>query len=663
MPFFLLFQYFGVLILLIFFAFTIGHLLLLFLPKPNLIERNYPVSLRLSFGTLISVLFWAAIKTKGQSIMVLMLIPLGFMLYHGYKSSFQNKLNEVEKKGFGRSDLWPFIFLLIVVFFLQVFFFTGFNSNVLFPPDVCLYSEMAYFLNLGFENSYGNVNGLELPEYQHATPYHYGELWLANLIFQLFPTISRPGLMLFGVYPLLLFVFISGVLEYFKIICTKKKLWLAIIFSVGMLFLGGILTDYWHPIWSFFSRWTVVFETSSGWATQTGLFSHLGQKHLPVYILGFWAVVLWLHSRPLLSLMLVLMMPILNIGVAPAIFGAFIAIVFLWKLNLRWASQFPAKAIYPFFMAMLIMTVFYVLWGGKVGNGSVSGAEPSGLLSLILDASNSSSLNLNGIIMAGLLRATAAVILFFLSFFPFIVVLGFNNRIKSEHFFPLLFLGFMVLVASSTRMVFYGFNSAQLLTYIWPVFSVLSGILSVRILLVGSMPRPRKIFVGGVFVLVFIQNIIYVAQNQKQLRAKSEMTNFFKSFQNEISTRGANLAYIVNPTSAAELPAGFVYYERPLYSTLSGINSTQLYFLNGPEEFLGPKRLNPPSVRNSLSLIPEYAELPLEERQLKFIQRFNVKYLFLEKGTPLPFYINQTNFWMSDTSLNVDIYRIDERHH
>jgi hypothetical protein len=212
-------------------------------------------------------------------------------------------------------------------------------------------------------------------------------------------------------------------------------------------------------------------------------------------------------------------------------------------------------------------------------------------------------------------------------------------------------------------MVFYGFNSAQLLTYIWPVFSVIGGILSVRILLEGSMPRPRKIFVGCMFFLVFIQNIIYIAQNQKQLRAKLEMTNFFKSFQNEISTRGANLAYIVNPTSAAELPAGFVYYGRCVYSALSGINSTQLYFLNGPEEFLGSKRLNPPSVRNSLSVIPEYAELPLKERQLKFIQRFKVKYLFLEKGTPLPFYVDQTDFWMSDTALNVDIYRVDERHH
>ena len=265
--------------------------------------------------------------------------------------------------------------------------------------------------------------------------------------------------------------------------------------------------------------------------------------------------------------------------------------------------------------------------------------------------------------MNGLIRAMAAVILFFLSFFPFMVILAFTNRIKSEQLFPFLFLGFMVLVASSTRMVFYGFNSAQLLTYIWPVFSVIGGILSVRILLEGSMPRRRKIFVGCLFFLVFIQNIIYIAQNQKQLRAKLEMTNFFKSFQNEIGTRGANLAYIVNPTSAAELPAGFFYYRRRLYSALSGINSTQLYFLNGPEEFLGPNRLNPPSVRNSLSLIPEYAELPLKERQLKFIQRFKVKYLFLEKGTPLPFYVDQTDFWMSDTALNVDIYRVDERHH
>ena len=663
MTLFSVFQYFGILILLLFSALAIGHLLLQVLPRPNLMERNYPVSLRLSLGTLLPVFFWAVFQTKGVSILSLLVMPLSFMLYHAYKNPSQDKPNETERKKWKGVDLLTYLTLLIVLIFFQLFFFTGFNINVLFPPDVCLYSEMAHYLNWGYENYYGNVNGLQLLDYQHATPYHYGELWLGNLIFNIFPTLSRPGLMLFAVYPLLLFVFISGVFEYFKTICTKGKLWLAIIFSLGMLFVGGILTDSWHPIWSFFARWTVVFETSSGWATQTGLFSHLGQKHLPVYILSFWALVLWLNSRPLLSLMLVLMMPILNIGVAPAIFGAFCASVLLWKLNLRWASQFPAKAIFPFFIAMLLMIVFYVLWGVKIGNDSVSGEEPSGLLSLILDAPNSSSLNLKGMIMSGLIRAMAAVILFFLSFFPFMVVLGFTNRIKSEQLFPFLFLGFMVLVASSTRMVFYGFNSAQLLTYIWPVFSVIGGILSVRILLEGSMPRPRKIFVGCMFFLVFIQNIIYIAQNQKQLRAKLEMTNFFKSFQNEISTRGANLAYIVNPTSAAELPAGFVYYGRCVYSALSGINSTQLYFLNGPEEFLGPKRLNPPSVRNSLSVIPEYAELPLEERQLKFIQRFKVKYLFLEKGTPLPFYVDQTDFWMSDTALNVDIYRVDERHH
>ena len=390
-------------------AYSVGSFILYFLPKNPSISSVFPVFIRLSLGLLIPIILWAIFQTQGKTVLFLGLLPMGFVLL---KTKRQRTPNSSRPFNFSLSNKVQFLLMAFIIYGLQIFFFTGFKKGVAVPPDIALYAEMAHYLGHGMENFYGNVNELNLPEYQFTTPYHYFELWMCHLVSFLFPSFSMPRILLFVVYPVLIFTFAIGIYEF--VFSRIKRGWRALFLSIFALFAGAVFSDILYPIWAFLGHWQIVFETS-GFVNGTGVFSHHGQKMLPIYILTLWIVVLWLMHLRLSSLAVLILIPIVNIGPAFAIFPSVFVLIFLsviWPKNSTFPFSFLKKDGWIAVLVFGSIVLFYLLTGDYFYDQKQTGN--TGFLN--------NAVNIRGLIVGGLLRVFAAWLMVAALFSPILML-------------------------------------------------------------------------------------------------------------------------------------------------------------------------------------------------------------------------------------------------
>lgn len=606
-------------------AYSVGSFILYFLPKNPSISSVFPVFICLSLGLLIPVILWAIFQTQCKTVLFLGLLPMGFVLL---KTKRQRTPNISSPVNFSLPNKVQYLLIALIIYGLQIFFFTSFKKGVAVPPDIALYAEMAHYLGYGLENFYGNVNDLNLPEYQFTTPYHYFELWMCHLVSFLFSSFSTPRILLFVVYPVLIFTFAIGIYEF--VFSRIKKGWPALILSILGLFAGAVFSDILYPIWAFLGHWQIVFETS-GFVNGTGVFSHHGQKMLPIYILTLWTVVLWLVQLRFSSLAVFMLIPIVNIGPAFAIFPTVFVLIFLsiiWPKNFIFSFSFLKKDGWIAVLVFASIVLFYLLTGDyfhgqkQIGN--------TGFLN--------NAVNVRGLILGGSLRVFAAWLMVAVLFSPILMLFYIKKWSQKEKwadtepaFFFILIAGF----AGLTRAFFYGFDSSQLLSYNWPVLSVIGLIFLFKTITDNGLAIYLRFLAITIFGFIVVHNFIYTSNVQITMRSKSAKA------PSNFDLRNQNVGILLSANTASTIAATFSYYINGLYPVLCDQNIYKVYSLNSPTDFARPVSVNGPDARNTMGLFATLTsqDAPFAAQEF-FIKKYKVSYVFVEKSAELPSFLN-----------------------
>jgi hypothetical protein len=192
-------------------------------------------AITISFGT-------ALFYTRGYTIMMLLLLPVGFILYHTWKGKSISY-----KSSFLKTDYIPLIQTIVVSILIFLLFFvllqnSGLNINL--PHyDYIFYSKGSFHI---IKHGYENINLEYLYEPNMGnTPYHYFELWLNGFTFKIFNIPSLLSL-IFIIYPIGIAFMWLGFLslsEHFNLLNYKIK-----IFALLFLFFTGAYIPLYKPI-------------------------------------------------------------------------------------------------------------------------------------------------------------------------------------------------------------------------------------------------------------------------------------------------------------------------------------------------------------------------------------------------------------------------------
>ncbi|PLX09131.1 MAG: hypothetical protein C0596_04850 [Marinilabiliales bacterium] len=307
-----------------------------------------------SFVNLLSGLFFyiigfAIIKSSGNTIMWGIIIIL--ILYYIFNRSVFTikKVSLSDRFSLNKEMLTPFLTIIclsIVFFFFHGSFFYNSPVNYLPHGDYEYYSGIVELLNhKGIESikatSFAFENITPTPN-----PYHYPELWLSAIIcsFSGFITLESIVVVSLAILNVILATgFISICRHFSKNIIVQ-------ILSVTFIFLGGLIFTHSYPIAE-----TYVF--ANGWTPKVSMVS----------IIFVFFVISTIKNQSL-SLFPLLMLPIVNISLAPAIFTSIVLTCLYYYFRKNKKTAF--KYIFGSIILAIFILVFYYLnsKSGTAGN-------------------------------------------------------------------------------------------------------------------------------------------------------------------------------------------------------------------------------------------------------------------------------------------------------
>ena len=248
------------------------------------------------------------------------------------------------------------------------------------------------------------------------------------------------------------------------------------------------------------------------------------------------------------------------------------------------------------------------------------------------------NLNVRGLIFGGALRTFSAGMMILVLFSPIIFLVFINQKSRTRFNLDrglILFVLTLIAFASLTRAFFYGFNSAQLLSYNWPIFSVLGMVFLLSVLIEN---RHSKFSLPAlVIILIFVQNVIFVFNDHVNLR-RLRNSDFIKP---AFSLGMERVGIFLSKNSSNSIPASLCYYGNDIYTILIDNNFFYLYFLNSKTDFASPVNINGPSIKNTMGLFNsmDFSDSPFAAQEF-FIKKYKVSYVFVEKSAELPSFLN-----------------------
>jgi len=605
-------------------------------------EQNpwFEVFVALITGVFVAVFIYSVISTNGATVNMLALIPLGYVFYknppawtHGklrLKEFFNYKINLIS----------------IPLLLFQILFFIDFSGNYLLPKDTILYSETSYFLSMGHENTYGVLNDTYLAGATIRTPYHYFELWLNALLSSTFHIYHGQALLLIS-YPLLLACYFSGILSIFYHF-NRHVNWKIISVAYLLLFIGPVyinifIGDIIFPLYdkllqgvlNFFNSTTIVLE-NTGFYNNTMAFSHYGQKHLPFYCFFVLLVMLLLKRKVHLSLVLLSMVVIINVGLIPGVYGG--AGLFILYLLLAKKQSFrklvPVMVVYA--AVAVLYVIFYQIFAVRGLEGFSSGESMAGntLHPFFQD------LNTRGELLRLVFRIVfAALWLAVLYLFYILFYLYIRKKARPHHstqekiIFTLVFL--FIAVALAMRPFMQGFNSGQFLSYLMPAVN-----LGIILFLIKAFVKRKKTILIFLSLVFFINFINLFSQNSTVLKRKISGIYSRDFVQQVRQVLGDNnkvrIAYLLDEETASGNPPASWYAKAPCeFLPLLGFH--KLYNINYPFiKYPSTSYTMVEGRHNQLKYMKAAKSTPYDKLIIDFLDTYKVRFVTVSKNTGVP---------------------------
>ena len=180
------------------------------------------------------VLFYSIIKTQGQTINILLLPIIGFLLYY-FRDSFV--MPSIPLKLIIKELSWS-AFPFMLIFLYQSWWIFDFSNGWIRQTTFDLYAYASYSDSLRISGIENRDLGMTYfyPELCGTVPYHYAELWFTAFFSELF-TNAAVNNYYFVMYPVLVTIFTIGLSSLFQNRIKKKILALTISFL--LLFITG----------------------------------------------------------------------------------------------------------------------------------------------------------------------------------------------------------------------------------------------------------------------------------------------------------------------------------------------------------------------------------------------------------------------------------------
>ncbi len=331
-------SYFIVLLLLFTFYLT-GSIIFILTNLKSYQDRFYNTFVKLILGFMTISFVYAAYKTGGNTVLwgfvIVGFLSLIILKRKNYINVDKFKLTDINPKQYSI----PFIVLIVLSAVLFIIFGGLFYSETYTNMPHTDYYYYARLINSmiehGAESSIYNIN----PFYQgiaYASPYHYPELWLAGFITEIFAVLPLESLVVI-VNVIFGSILVTGIIALSRTISNTSLI--ALLGLISLFFSGLLIIDV---------------------LPQTRSFFELGSIYTPkcsiISIFFVWATCLLIKKTEEFYLPL-LILPIVNIGMAPAIFSSLVIFYVIKSIKQGSIRQY----IYPF-VSIIITAIFIALF-------------------------------------------------------------------------------------------------------------------------------------------------------------------------------------------------------------------------------------------------------------------------------------------------------------
>ena len=426
------------------------------IPSINNSKNSFGIIfIKLIIGLFISVSLYSLYQTNFASVSIVFLVILLLIVIRYFKNI---KLNIL----INREEIKFFIYgaIIIIPIYLIQLIIIG-NDQYLIDTDKLFYSRISYFLvENGFESIYNNTSNLFPEIFQGTTPYHYFELWLNSLLSNVFNLSSSITLCLFT-YPLLIFYSFLGLLSILETYSEIKSLTYIVCFL--LIWCSPFYLEIYRKLFengNFFLNTTTFGIT--GHTYRTSPITSWGQKNLPITILFLFSYYMYRLKNKQISNNALLVMPIISIAMAPAIFTGLCISNFIKYLKTKNKKYFKSL-IYTILIAFSILT-FYFLTSSK-GSHNTSTSMIYNFLEF---------LNIKGEILRFFFKIVVPVIWMLILYSPYIVLyLLHKKNIKIQ--LNSIDKKVLIIILSSIILFpfFKGLDASQFFTSTLPIFNVL----------------------------------------------------------------------------------------------------------------------------------------------------------------------------------------------
>ena len=542
-------------------VYVIGHFISLFFKFSSNLNPHL-VFFKLIFGILPLILAPALIYTHANTILIGLFIPLIFLA-----KSYTPK--QIEIQSFDKKELLKLNSIAIPVLLIQYLLFAKIGKWNLLPIDVNNYSEIIFHMKNGFESKYGALNSLFPSNVPTRTPYHYPELWLTASFFSIFPKVKIGYTLIYITYPLLVTIYLKGILSLF----TKFNFIFKLGLSITFLFIGVIDLNFFRELFqvgNLLDTNTVIFE-NVGFFFNTLPFSYHGQKHLTFYIVAILFFVLLKKTSKEKADIILEFTPLINIGLLPGIMGGLIIISTIEYFKNRQFGDI-VKNLLPISLVVVYILVYYKL------NGGYDIEKQTSINTL------SSELNLKGELLKITLKFTYTLIWLSLIYGIYCLLFIQNKLIIHENKQIILFSLACLFIGVCTRPFIEGFNAAQFLTYLLPLLHI-----SIIFILINSIESANKwlvtylvLFAISIAIINFYQTYVHCSTRREINVHKIQDVTFTKKVTNILSSyKDPKIAYLLSDFDAKNIQPGYWYGYYPCEFILT-LDYFNLYSLNYP---------------------------------------------------------------------------------
>jgi hypothetical protein len=304
-------SYFFILILLFATCNFIGSILLKLIKSNNSYSNFYLTIFRNTLlGSITLIVIISLIYTGGKTISLAIILISVFIfledrLFH-QKEIIQS--TNLQKPEFNLKIIGSSMLLILIVFLIQAYIVFDFKSQSInpFPKDSIYYAELSKCLiHSGQENTFAMSNFIN-NKYHFPTPYHYFDLWFNGFIANLF-NLNYSLCLYLITYCFFTGIFLFGLMGCFENLGLMK--WKYKITAFLLLFIGGLnISENQFHMYSYCSQ-------------MEGLLERYGNKLNIVYGITLFTIISFvLHKNKRNSLIILLIIPIVSISLAPAIY-------------------------------------------------------------------------------------------------------------------------------------------------------------------------------------------------------------------------------------------------------------------------------------------------------------------------------------------------------